>query len=128
MMLVYVVTASASAICAAPTIATSPLVTPPPLAAANDGINRSTADALARIPALAAAVLPRNRLRSVPGSCCSTDIWESPFGEIEWLMSVIRREPDVGSPPGKELGRRLTALAWAEALLASRPGAGPMLR
>src|SRR5690349_4820517 len=76
MMFVYVVTASASAIWAAPRIATSPLVTPPFAALANDGISASSADAPTRAPAPVAAVRVRNCLRSdrpaVPS--CSSNI------------------------------------------------------
>src|SRR5690349_19872790 len=113
-------------------MARSPLVTPPDLAAANDGTKASSAVAPATSPAPVAAARPRNCLRSVPGSACSTDILLSPFwrlrsatastsarphrisGGAEWLLG----DQGVHSGYGQ---RKKPAL-----FLAARPG-GPLV-
>src|ERR1700733_10276429 len=103
MMFVYVVTVSASAICAAPTIATSPLVGPLAAAAANDGISACSAEAPTRAPAPAVAVLPRNRLRSTPGSCCTVDI--APLLAKPLFANPLRRRSAAGSLPAHKMRR-----------------------
>src|ERR1700760_2026626 len=96
MMLVYVVTASASAICAAPRIARSPFLTPPFFAAANDGRSASNADAPARTPAPVTAVRLRNSRRSDPRPSVVADMSRSPFREL--LVGVETRVTGVLAP------------------------------
>jgi hypothetical protein len=103
MMLVYVVTASASAISAALTIATSPLVGPPlSLAAANDGTSAPNAEPPASAPAPAAAVRPRNCLRSVPSSSCLMDMNNSP-SDKPWLTGLYAQHAEVDHVAASDL-------------------------
>ena len=72
MMLLYVVTASASAICAAPRIARSPRVTPTFAAAANDGgecTERTAADHRAGADECALSEEPATADRAVVDFC-----------------------------------------------------------
>src|SRR5579872_409212 len=74
MMFVYVVTASASAISAAPMIARSRLFAPPFLASANAGTSASSVAAPTSAPAPAAPVRPRNCRRLLPTCACGSDM------------------------------------------------------
>src|SRR5437764_13278979 len=110
MMLVYVVTASASAIWAAPMIARSPFVTPPLLAAANDGPSASNAAPPASTPA-PAAVRPKNSLRFacdlVVLDMCALSFGCGLWTQTDTPQPVARINPRricrVGDPAGREL-------------------------